>query len=193
MTIPEYNARMEKVIRDSQRNEKVMVELGASALTFIKERVIETGVNAKGQKYKPYSTKPILVGCKTFVQKSACQALLGSKPKRKELDWVTINGHRLAVVKGGYKAIRQMQGRQTDHVDFSVSNEMWNDINIISKSSDHQKGTVIIGAKQEKEKKKLAGNTKRRGDILDLNPNEIEDLYKRFNLNMLHIFRNNGL
>jgi len=193
MTIPEYNARMEKVIKDSQRNEEVMVRLGASALTWIKERVIETGVNAKGQKFKPYSTRPTLAGGKSFRTVKYAAQVLGSKAKRKGFDWVTVNGHRLVVVKGGYKEIRQLQGLQTDHVDFSVTNEMWGDINIISKSSDHQKGTVIIGAKKESEKKKLEGNTKRRGDILDLNPHEIEDLYNGYNLNMLQIFRNNGL
>jgi hypothetical protein len=183
---------MEKVIKDSQRNEEVMVGLGAEALRLIKERVIETGVNAKGQKFKPYSTKPMLVGCKSLKVKS-CTKILGSKEKRKQLEWRTVNGHRLAILPGGYKQWREIYGAQTDHVDFSVTNEMWNDINIISKSSDHQKGTVIIGAKQESEKKKLSGNTKRRGDILDLNPNEIEDLYKTYNLSMLQIFRNNGL
>jgi hypothetical protein len=198
MTVQEYNQRLGKVIEDIQHNEEVMVKLGASALTFIKKRVQETGTDAKGQKYKPYSTKATLVGCKTFIQKSACQALLGSKKKRKELQWrkIGIGGpemRSLAILPGGYKKIRELQGRQTAFVDFSMTNSMWNDINIISKSSDHQKGIVIIGAKQDIEKKKLAGNTKRRGDILDLNPVEIEDLYQTYKLKTLQIFRNNGL
>jgi len=52
---------------------------------------------------------------------------------------------------------------------------------------------AIIGAKQEIEKKKLSGNTKRRGDILDLSPKEINELYELYNLNSIKIFRQNGL
>lgn len=218
MTFKEYDTKFTKVISEVSNNQngELMVKLGISALTLIKERVIETGVNAKGQKFAPYSTKPTLIGCKTFIQKSACQALLGSKTKRKELEWRTVGGSsgfaaymnvsaggsgsagggkgvHLAILPGGYKKIRELQGRQTDHVDFSVTNNMWNDINLISKQGDHQKGTVIIGARKEEEKKKLTGNTKRKGDILDLNPKEINDLYESYHLNTLQIFRNNGL
>lgn len=195
MTFPELDKKFTKIINEVSNNSngELMVKLGEFALTLIRERVIKTGVNAKGQKYAPYSTKPTLVGCKTFIQKSACQALLGSKNKRKELEWRTVGGHHLAILKGGYKKIRELQGRQTNHVDFSVTNNMWNDINLVSKQGDHQKGTVIIGARKEEEKKKLAGNTKRKGDILDLNPKEINDLYESYHLNTLQIFRNNGL
>jgi hypothetical protein len=73
MTFQEYDKRLGSTIRDIQNNQSgaMMVKLGMSALTAIKQRVQETGVNAKGQKYPAYSTKPTLVGCKTFVQKNA--------------------------------------------------------------------------------------------------------------------------
>lgn len=195
MTGEELNKRFAKTVREIESNIKadIMVRLGVEALRFIKERVIETGVDAKGKKYAPYSTKPTLVGCKTFVQKSACQALLGSKEKRKKLEWRTVDGHKLAILPGGYRQIRQLQGRQVNHVDFSVSNNMWSDINIISNPSDHNKGTVIIGARKESEKRKLEGNTKRKGDILDLNQKEIDDLLLTYKLKAIQIFRNNGL
>lgn len=195
MDYPEYNKRVDGVIKDLQAgaHAEVMVKLAISALTLIKERVQETGVNAKGQKYKPYSTKPMLIGSKSFLQKAAAQSVFGSKEKRKNLEWRKVKGHSLAILPGGYKQLRELQGRQTDHVDFSVTNSMWNDINVISKSTDHVKGVAIIGAKQDKEKKKLEGNTKRRGDILDLNQKEIEDLKLTYNLGILNIFRENGL
>ena len=195
MTPQEFNKKLDKTVKDIQNNHNgtIMASVGLIALTLLRQRVQEKGINAEGQKYKAYSTKPTLVGCKTFVQKSACAALLGSKPKRKDLEWRTINGHRLAILPGGYKQIRELQGRQTDHVDFSVTNDMWNDINVISKPTDHQKGIAIIGAKKEKEKQKLAGNTARRGDILDLSVKEQEELIGRYNLQVLKIFKENGL
>jgi len=195
MTFTELDKSITKTVKDIQNfhNGTIMASVGMVALTLLRQRVQETGVNAEGQKYKPYSTKPTLVGCKTFIQKSACTALLGSKPKRKELEWRTVNGHRLAILPGGYKQIRELQGRQTNHVDFSVTNDMWNDINVISKPTDHQKGIAIIGAKKEEEKKKLAGNTARRGDILDLSRKEQDELMQRYNLQVLKIFKENGL
>jgi hypothetical protein len=194
MDLPEYNKRLNGVVKDLQTGAhgEVMVRMAAEALTLIKQRVQETGVNAKGQKYKPYSTKPMLANCSTMIL-SACSKIAGSKEKRKNLDWKTIKGHKLFEIPGGYKQYRELMGRQTDHVDFSVTNDMWNDINVISKNSDHQKGIAIIGAKQEIEKKKLEGNTKRRGDILDLSAKEIEELKGSYNLGVLQIFRNNGL
>jgi hypothetical protein len=195
MTYQEYDTRVNGVIRDLQTGAhgEVMVKMAMKALSMIKDRVQEKGTNAKGQKYKPYSTKPMLVGCKTFVTKSACSALLGSAKKRKELEWRTVGGKRLAILPGGYKKVRELEGRQTNHVDFSVTNDMWNDINVISKQGDHQRGVAIIGARQETEKRKLEGNTKRRGNILDLSRQEIDQLKKDYNLQVLQIFRNNGL
>jgi hypothetical protein len=195
MTFPELDKKFDKIVKDltGSFNAEIMVKIGISALTFIKQRVQETGVDAHGKKFAPYSTKDTLIGSTSFLQKAAGDKLLGSKEKRKKLEWRTVNGHRLAILEGGYKKIRELQGRQTDHVDFSVTNNMWNDINIISKAGEHQKGTVIIGAKQDKEKKKLAGNTKRKGDILDLNQKEIDDLKLTYNLGVLNIFKENGL
>jgi hypothetical protein len=202
MTYPEYNAKSEKVIQNMMTNDngRLMVKVAISAFSFIRERVQETGINANGQKFAPYSTKPMLVGAKSFRAKKYATQMLGSKPKRKELEWRTVGGHKLAILQGGYAELRRLQNMQTDHVDFSVTNEMWNDINVrkdgsglVSNQSDHMQGVAIIGAKLEKEKKKLAGNTKRKGDILDLNQKEIDDLKLTYNLGVLQIFENNGL
>jgi hypothetical protein len=201
VNIPEYNKRLGKVIQQTQNfdNGATMVKVGISAFSLLRQRVQESGTNAKGVKFAPYSTKPMLVGCKTFVQKSACNTVFGSREKRKSLEWRTVNGHHLAILPGGYKQVRELQGRQTAFVDFSVTNAMWNDIavrkenDLVSKSSDHQRGIAIIGAKREEEKKKLAGNTKRKGAILDLNANEIEDLKLTYKIAELQIFKENGI
>lgn len=200
MDIPEYNKRLGKVIQQTQNfdNGQTMVKVAISAFSLLRQRIQESGVNAKGAKFAPYSTKPILVGCKTFIQKSACNTVFGSKEKRKSLEWRTVNGHKLAILPGGYKQVRELQGRQTAFVDFSVTNAMWNDINVqksgtVSKQGDHIRGIAIIGAKQEQEKKKLAGNTKRKGDILDLSANEIEDLKLTYKIAELQIFKENGI
>ena len=211
MTFPELDKAYRKVINDMKGGPgaEVMVKTAITAFSLIRQRVQETGVNAKGQKFKPYSTKPTLVGSSTFtVRKDAATKLLGSKPKRKELEWRTVGGMagggagvRLAILPGGYKKIRELQGRQTDHVDFSMSGRMWANImadkpkksDLLSTDADHARGIAIIGAKEELNKKKLEGNTARRGNILDLSTKEIEELKKSYNLGVLNIFKENGL
>lgn len=212
MTPEEHIKRFEKTINDltNHNNGTIMVKLGVSALTLIKERVIETGVNAKGSKFPGYSTKDMLIGAKSARTKEVENLLFGSKKKRAAMDWVTLGGNRysqmlsesagtsvdlkrLAILKGGYKKLRQLWGLPANYVNFSVTNRMWNDINIVSNMNSHRGGEVIIGARLESEKQKLAGNTKRKGDILDLNAKEIEDLKRTYNLNALQVFRSNGL
>jgi hypothetical protein len=194
MTFEEYDKRLNGVVNDLQTGAhgEVMVRLAINALTKIKQRVTETGVNAKGTKYAPYSTKPMLTNCSTMTL-SACSQVAGSKDKRRSMKWVTVKGHKLFELPGGYKQFRQIAGRQTNYVDFMFNGRMWSDINVISNQGDHQKGVAIIGARQEEEKKKLEGNTKRKGDILDLSQKEIDELKASYNLDVLQIFRNNGL
>lgn len=211
MNIQEFNKNMGNVVRDMQGtpNAEIMVRIGVSARTAIYNRIIATGVNAEGQKFKPYSTKPMLVGMGSFFKKTAGDKFLGNK----KTDWRTVGGSsgyaaylsasagnktgdkgvHLAILPGGYKQLRELQGRQTAFVDFSLTQAMWKDISVISKPTDHQKGTVIIGAKDDTEKKKLEGNTKRRGDILDLSSKEIDQLKQEYNLGVLQIFKTNGL
>lgn len=212
MDIIELNKSIGNVVKDMQGFPRaaIMVEIGVEAMNMIKDRITKTGIDADGQKYKPYSTKPILVGAKSFTGKpSAADGYLS----RKKTAWRTIGGSsgyaaylsasagnktsdkgvHLAILPGGYKQLRELQGRQTAFVDFSMSGSMWKDIDIISKQNEHQKGVVIIGAKDEDEKKKLEGNTKRKGDILDLSKKEQDELIARYNIGVLQVFKNNGL
>jgi hypothetical protein len=199
MTLEEYNKRLEQTSKDIQSGlSQTMVRLGTEALTLLKKRVQETGKNAQGNNFPPYSQTPMLVGCKSM-NKSVCTSFFG-KNKNKELEWVTLNRTnsegkkiRLAVLEGGYKKLRELHGRPTSFVDFSFSNDMWNDIKIISKSSEHGFGIVVIGAEQETEKKKLEGNTKRKGTILDLSDSEVRTLANDFKLQTLRVIRNNGI
>jgi len=217
MTPEEYTNRFERVIKDIKvhNDGQIMTRVAIEALTLLKKRVQETGTNAKGQEFKAYSTKPMLIGCSSF-RKDVCNQLFGSKEKRAKMDWRTVGGsggyaaylsvssgasggansgkgRRLAILPGGYKEWRRLMGRPTDKVDFTVSGRMWNNVTVISSTSDHKNGMAIIGAKEDTEKKKLAGNTKRKGDILDLSQKEQDILKEDFNLEVLQVFRENGL
>lgn len=176
--------------------EDLMVQLGISANTMIKMRIIDTGTNAQGTQFAPYSTRPMLTNCSALTS-SACNELVGSKTKRRERQWVTINkggkNVRLFQLEGGYKEYRDVQGRQTAFVDFSFSGRMWANVDLISTYQQHKAGEVVIGAKEQENKDKLAGNTKLRGAILDLSPSEVDQLKKMYELNILQVIVDTGL
>lgn len=200
MDINELNQKLDSLVEDVNQNiGNTMVQIGSEALVYIRDRVMNSGINAEGQKYEPYSTKPMLVGCKGFKNKANCSRVFG-KEKNKDLKWVTLDRTnnegkkiRLAVLDGGYKEFRQLNDLQTGFVDFSFSGRMWANIKIKSDQSEHSNGVVRIGATTEEDNKILEGNTKRRGDILKLSKNEIESIRKSFAVNITQSIERAGL
>jgi hypothetical protein len=178
---------------------QLMQKLGLDALALIKKRVQETGVNAEGSKFSPYSTKPMLASQKGMTQKAYAK-IASSKEKRKELKWVTINGHKLFEIKGGYKEFRELHERQTGFVDFVFTGRLFGnikenipgDVKITSDQSELNSGVVTIAATQELEKKKLSGLTERKGEILALSKKEEVQLSGYYNKWVLDLLRKNG-
>lgn len=215
MTPEQLDQSFNKIISDIQSDEfgKLMVYAASDALVLLRKRIIDSGIDAEGQAYKPYSTKPMLSGCKNML-KGSCDKQIGSKEKRKKKKWVTIGGDagfksyldvsgggrgpglksvRLFEIPGGYKEFRDINNRQSGFVDFSFSGRMWENIKVVSDNSEHNSGVARIGATTELDKAKLTGNTKRRTDILKLSKGEIDYLSGRFNMGITQIFHNNGL
>ena len=164
-----------------------MAALAASATTMIRERVVMTGLNAEGNYFPGYSTKPMLANCSSkYMTKAVCKELTGSKKKRKELKWVTVNGKKLFEIDGGYKEFRNLHGRRIDFVDFNWSGRMMGNIQasgepndgvqVISPQDEHRQGRARIGTLSEEQNAKLAGNTERKGEILMLSESEIDIL-----------------
>jgi hypothetical protein len=190
MTLEDYTKRMDGVVKDLQAgaHAAVMVRMAITAATLCKTRVQETGTDANGKKYDGYSTKRMYASKDKFVKKAAFK---------------TVNGHKTMRLDGGYKEFREIQTRRTDITNFSFTNLMWNNImpdvnkatekDLLSSHQDHINGIAIIGAKRDLDKKKLSGNTERFGDILDISESEKQILMKSYNLDVLQIFRNNGL
>lgn len=195
MTTEEYNRDLEKFIEAFSTGPGIgiMVKVGNDALALIKRRIIGSGQDADGAQYAPYSTKPMLSGCKNFITQNSCTTFA----KDKDTKWVSIGtGDKrksLFVIPGGYKQFRELNGRQSGFVDFSFSGRMWADIAITSTNSDHADGLVTIAAKTDENDKKLAGNTKRRTDILKLSQSEIELLSEVYNAELNQVISNMGL
>lgn len=155
--------------------------LGNTALAMIQKRVIDTGVSSDGSAYKPYSTKPTLVGAKSFRTKAAASSVFGTPAKRKALEWRRINRggtyYNLAILPGGYKQIRQIDGSQVNHKSFLRTGEMWQSIHTLGTDTEGQGFVTRIGTKVDLSNKKLSGNTEREGkDILMVSKQEEQKL-----------------
>ena len=173
----------------------VMIEVASSANTMIKDRIIKTGQNADGELFDPYSTTPMLAN-KSGMTESAYNKKAGSKAKRKELKWVTLQrggkNIRLFELAGGYKEFRELHGRQTGFVDFAFSGKMWANINVVSGDDEHKMGRARISTLSEEEMKKLAGNTERKGTILDVSETEINTLAGIIERRLTQMWRQQG-
>ena len=98
------------------RSDKIIGQQVVTADTEMLKRIHDRGIAADGRKIGRYSTKPTLIGAKSFTTKGNAQRALGSKSKRKELEWRTVKGNKLAILPGGYKQIRQIEGVRVDKV-----------------------------------------------------------------------------
>jgi Tfp pilus assembly protein PilV len=152
----------------------LIIEMGTTGVTMMKNRILQRGMNADNQKYDPYSTAPMLTNCSAMTD-AAC-----AKTKTKDKKWVTLKrggrNIRLFELAGGYKEFRELHGRQTGFVDFAFSGRMWADVQIVDTKFGKNTATATIGTLTDEQNKKLAGNTARRGDILELSDEEIAKL-----------------
>jgi hypothetical protein len=212
MTIQEISTKFDSVLKDltGESLGNIMAGIGNSALYKINTRITKTGIDAEGSPYRPYSTKDMLVGDKTFRAKDSkgffnnanleWKSLRkdGSKGKLPKGQHLKKSDYwRLAVLKGGYKKFREISDLQSGFVDFAFSNRMWRSIGIISSSSEQNYGTVIIGVipggDSELSKKKLEGNVKRRTSILKLSKGELAELTNEFDTEFEKILVKNGI
>jgi len=166
----------EIINKANMRLGEAMLKVAMDTIGNIKNRIVYSGVDADGNKYAPYSTKPMYASCKNMTKKD-CVKIVGSKQKRRELEWVTLKrgdkNIRLFILPEGYKQYREITNHQTNFVDFAFSGDMWKNIQVASNEADHRNGIAMITATDDAQYKKLEGNTKRKGDILAMNEDEI--------------------
>lgn len=195
MTPDEAISRLKAIINDLEGGGLAPVLLAAAveATSMIRNRITETGRDAEGYLFDPYSTTPMLANCSSM-SLDACKKVAGSKKKRSGLTWVTLerknaNGKRIRVFElaGGYKEFRELHGKQTGFVDFSFSGDMWKNIKVISGEAEHRAGIATISADNPEDLAKLKGNSDRlvytfyRKPLLSLSAGEINELSRMVN------------
>ena len=128
---------------DSQKND-IAVEVLKGYEGRMKQRVFNNGLASDNQSISPkgYSTKSMLVGSSSFITKSGANKVFGSKKKRRNLKWVTVKGNALAVIEGGYKEFRKLNGRPNDKVDLEFTSDLRNGIQVGSTSKGPALGYI---------------------------------------------------
>lgn len=138
----EYFKRINEEIRNSFAT-FLERDVAQVAFAFIDQRVRQKGEKASGGSFSPYSTTPIFIGRKSFTSDKASNKVLGSKQKRKELPWRRVRGHNLAILEGGYRQIRILEGRQVNHKDFERTGEMWKSIRTLG-VKEEERGVFVL-------------------------------------------------
>jgi hypothetical protein len=167
MNVDQAIQRFIKVGKDFTEFDKIMPKIGASANAMIYQRIYTSGYNAQNEPFRDYTPK---------------YKAYKSKSKSKD---PTKTGH--------YRGF----------VDFTYSGKLWSNIRepkVKSTDEDHKAGVVIVGASGDEYRKILMGLTdgngrglKGRGDILDLNKEEIDVIQQMTDKWVSEVINANGL
>ena len=189
-SLPEYINRLNQLAEDLPAwiEEKAVNLATYDLAAMISQRVINTGVNENNSKFTPYSTKTTLVGRSSFTSDEAWEKIAGSKKKRSALDWVTYKGHKLVVLDGGYKKIRELEGREVGHKSFERTGELWGKggdkggWGVVAVTSEGGKTKVTLGFKRDKFNEIVEGQNKREGvSIVGATKQEEKEIANLFN------------
>lgn len=175
MDINQYRAKLNKLIGTFNQQLMAMVTIKGKGVSDLNEkiriRVRNTGTNAKGSKFKPYSTGFLLL-------RPSMEATIGAGNMRKalaEANWYTTkSGKKHAILPGGYKRLRELSGRKTAFKNFEFTTAMWKDYGIKDKKVEDTNIKII--SKGDKEQYKIDFNSEREGiEIIEPSQKEIEE------------------
>lgn len=196
MNLNDYSASIKRLRGSLEREFPSFLEfiVAKDSIALIRKRFRETGLGADGLPFKPYSTKSTLIGAKSFTGKGFAESVLGTREKRRELQWRKVKGHNLAILPGGYAQIRKIEGRQIDHKDFERTSEMWKSIRALRSFKTDIGYAVEIGSEVPLSNKKLEGHLAREGKpILALSKEEEAQVSKTIEDFIVNVFRKSGV
>lgn len=90
-------------------------------LGSMSRRIFNEGGKTDGSRIGQYSSKNTLLGAKSFRNKGAADSFFANSS---ELQWVRFKGRSLAVLPGGYKRLREIQGLETGFVNLQYTGKL---------------------------------------------------------------------
>lgn len=124
----------------------------------IENRIAREGKDSKGNRLKSYSTKPAYFTRDQYVTKGKFKP---SGKNSKSKTFKNGNARKSAYMEHGYKQLREVQGRQTNHKDLTYSGDMFRSL-VVGREDD----AVLIGFDNEEQSRKRKANEKREGTTI---------------------------
>lgn len=135
-------------------------EIAESTLTLIKDRSINEGILIDGREGNKaqYSTRRINT-----------QKFKGKERNRAGSAYIAAN------MLGTWHEFRKAQGLNSEPVNLSYNNDMWENIQILqTRDNGDGKANTIVGSYDEETNKKILGNTALFGDFLTPTEDELK-------------------
>lgn len=182
MSINEFVSRLNGTIRDIENDRSsTAVKITLDSLALVKRRVINTGKDSEGGSFGRYSKAvvPFFYYYGKETNRSNKQAVEDLKKKYGFF--------------ASYRDWRDVNNLQTEFINFSFTNRMWNSLVPVVLVDNKDRSVVGIQAKTSNEEDKVKFQNARFGDILALSKDE-RDLLKQINeQRILDAFEKNGL
>jgi len=125
-------------------NRSLLAKIGSRTVLIIKRRtakgVFLKGSSAGGGKY---STKPFVMPIGAVKKKDVMMKMLKGGYGKEAMIFKTRGGGTWALLKNGYKWLREQSGKKSDRVDLRWSGSLMRSLRVIKVSPE--KGEVIIG------------------------------------------------
>lgn len=114
-------------LKGLKNQDKLLRDIAISLQTSNTRRIHNEGKAVTGS-IGSYSTKPTLIGATSFRKKGTAGKVFGSKKKRSQLKWRKVQSGgkvvNLAVLEGGYRAIRSLDGDKVAFVNLQRTGDL---------------------------------------------------------------------
>lgn len=175
MSIDEIIKRLERIERALANPEQLAQQPALDLAQAVADRVIEEGRSAEGDKFSAYSD--VDLPAFFYFNRSANQAGEGRvRQAAKERKSIS------------YRDFRNYNNRPTDKKNFSFTQDMWRNFGVRSIVGAGGNLSIVLGAKSESARKKIAWNSQREGvSIIKPSAAEVERFAKSFAQKILNV------
>lgn len=161
MDVKAFNEKVNSLMADLRGDYPAIgARLGRSALSLIRNRIINQGVDHKGKPFGKYSTNPLpyfFFNNKGLSQKADKNAEAIKKAQSKK-GFVGEKGI-------SYEQWRKANGLQTNHIDMKFTGETLRDFDVIESSSSGSVVKTVVASKNSIKKNTFKANGTKAGSI----------------------------
>lgn len=156
MDIKQYTERLANMVNEAatEAREGIYIRNGNMLLANIKNRIQREGKDSIGAKMSDYSNKPAYYKRDSFVKKGAFKGVGKNGGKK----FKNGNSHKSMYLNNGYKEFREIQGRQTQIKDLTLSGDL-----MLSYVLGTAENAILLGFNQTLQSKKRKGLEKQNG------------------------------